>query len=200
MAFFDELLPDVNHYAPNCPEMIAVRELRRAAITFFNEVPVYTHTTDIPVTAGKNRYVAPTPLDTTLSQVLSVSLNGKKLNAIIPNSLEAMSKGNGRTDSFYEQNNTLTLTPTPQQSGTLTLRVAVKPTRDANELDDTQMDRWVDAIVNQAVFRLTSMPERTWSNPSIAQAAQAMYESEKFKAQKSINGKQNKTTQARFRW
>lgn len=200
MAFFDELLPDIAHYVPNCPEMIAVRELRRAAITFFNEVPVYTHTVSIPISEGKNRYVVPTPLDTSLSQLMSVSLEGKKLNAIVPNSLESMGKTTGKTDSFYEQNNVLTLMPTPQQSGVLTIRAAVKPSRDANELDDVQMDRWVNAIVNQAVYRLASMPERTWSNPSMAQGALAMYESEKFKAHKSINGKQNKTTQARFSW
>lgn len=49
--------------------------------------------------------------------------------------------------------------------GEIYMRIACKPTRDADEIDDFILEDWSDAIVAGAKWKLLSMPGKDWSDP-----------------------------------
>jgi hypothetical protein len=56
----------------------------------------------------------------------------------------------------------------PDKSYTINVRVAVKPSRTSTTVDDVLLENWVDAVVDGALMRLYSMPER-FGNGKLAQ-------------------------------
>jgi hypothetical protein len=64
----------------------------------------------------------------------------------------------------------IVLLPTPQESRLLSIEVSLKPILTANEVDDVLMDRWADAIIAGTLYRLKSMPGKTWSDIQTAKA------------------------------
>lgn len=67
------------------------------------------------------------------------------------------------------------LYPTPDKAYTINMRVALKPTRSAVQVDDQIFEDWIDYIVHGALERLYMMPGG-WANPGLAKYHSDQYE------------------------
>jgi hypothetical protein len=80
---------------------------------------------------------------------------------------------------LYTQKNarTFSIYPVPKTTERLaiTLRVALKPTRTATQVDDLIFEEYAETIGNGAVARLCLSPKKPYTNPQIAAAKQALY-------------------------
>ena len=63
----------------------------------------------------------------------------------------------------------LMLMPTPATSGMLTMTVALKPSPDADGIDDSIFDEYREAIVHGALARLMLSPKKPYTNMQLAQ-------------------------------
>jgi hypothetical protein len=74
---------------------------------------------------------------------------------------------------------TFTLLPTPDETkrNGIVMRVALKPTRDATVVDDVLFDTFGEVIGHGAKYRLLLSPGKEYSNPQLAEAYKAMFDS-----------------------
>jgi hypothetical protein len=101
-----------------------------------------------------------------IESVLWVLLEGTEITATDP---RLVSKGVlarvGRPSNFWiVDDTTLRLTPIPDAVYTLDVAVALKPSRTATGVPDWVYETWADALVDGAVWKLASIPNKHWSD------------------------------------
>lgn len=73
---------------------------------------------------------------------------------------------------------TFSLLPSPEKTvrNGIVMRVAIKPTRDATEVDDILFDDYAEVIGWGAKYRLLLSPGKEYTNPEMAQAAKGLFD------------------------
>lgn len=174
---YETLLPDVISMVPACPEVIAERAIRSAAIELCEKTDVYQQQLDpITVVAGIYEYDLEPPTGTVVHRIVWMTHEGKTLEPVSSGLLEQR-KENWRNDTgtpeyFIKQGlSIVNLVPVPSAtiSQAVEIRVALKPTQTSTACDDEIMTDYRDAIINGAIFRLCRMPAKDWTDLGAAQ-------------------------------
>lgn len=180
---YESLLPDIISMVPACPEIVAERAVRSAAIELCEKTDAYQRQLD-PVTVVKNifEYDLEPPSGTVVQRIVWVTYNGKPLEPISSGLLEQR-KENWRNDTgtpeyFIKQGlSTFNLVPVPGAtlSQGVEIRVSLKPTQTSNACDDEIMTDYRDTIINGALFRLCRMPAKDWTDLASAQVYSTLF-------------------------
>lgn len=119
-------------------------------------------------------YELDTPSQQQVSRVLRVALDGAFLTPALPNtSTPAQLSGRpthyetSRTGSVFE----LSLYSVPDAAYNVVAEVALRPLRDATQLEDDLMNLWVEPIVAGAVARAASIPGQPFTDLGKSQNA-----------------------------
>lgn len=168
-AFFSRLLPQV----VGCPEPLAQQALVDAAIHFCDATQAVVVNLDpVAAKAGQAQYELDVPSQSRLSQVHRVWFDDRQLGAVPLSEVNVIESVTGTPTYFYctdvDEVLTLNLYPTPEKSGTINLRVGLKPARTATSLHASLLERWSDYIVDGALSRLMAMPEQPFTNETRA--------------------------------
>jgi hypothetical protein len=183
--FYQYVLPDVS----NCPEISADIAIRAAVIDFCEKTLVLQRDHDpVTVVAGVIDYDLEPPTNNLVTKVMRVWFKGIELEAMAPdnvlhaeiyNSLFVGANVNQSDPRFYLQKDarSLTIYPVPKAtaSNALTMRVAYKPTRSAQIIDDFLYEDYAETIAYGAKYRLLSMANKPWTNGPAAGAALAQF-------------------------
>lgn len=168
-TFFPEVLPHV----PGCPDPLALNAVRNACYEYCAKTMWWQETrTAVPLTALTLPYTLVAPTGATVSQILSVSIDGAPLGPTpidqLDNRVSNWRARTGKPQAYYQSNpNTLNLYPIPDgtDSYDVVLRVAYVPTRASTFVDSTMHEYHSEEIASGALARLMSVPGTPWSNP-----------------------------------
>lgn len=161
-----------------CPLPTAKRAVVDSAIDFCSRSLVLTYALQpLPTRVGDNTYWLILPEQTALVQVLRAWYDNALLRPVALDSVNASEAPAGTPHSYYgehldiDEEYSLRLYPTPDAVGSLLVRAAIKPVREATMLDNQLFNDWQDAIIDGAVARIAALPGEMFTNPLQAQEA-----------------------------
>lgn len=169
----DRLLPEVLIYAPNAPEVSALKFLRDAAREFCERTRVWRDTDEL--TVSEPDYEAVCGYDADIVEIERAELDGVKL---IPVTMAWLDREVPSWRSYEEdaapakyltQTEPDTVTIVPPATGTLKLWLILKPTRKATELPQFLVDHHATEIGRGAAAKLLQLPGFDFSNPALAE-------------------------------
>ncbi len=185
MVSLDAFLPRLLPYTLGAAQPLALQSLLDSAIQFCDETGVVRITTD-PVPSRKNQstYDLDVPAQTELSRVLRVWLGGHLVHTAAEIMIDdvhgisdsaANNTGNARMVTVIEPG-TICFTAPPSDDGMqIIVRAATRPMRSAKQVDDSLFNRWCDAIVSGALYRMASITGQPFSDNLQAQRALGMF-------------------------
>jgi hypothetical protein len=153
-----------------CPEPLMAQAVVDYAIVFCEDSLALREKLDTFTTvAGTSAYALDAPTSLQVARILNVWVGGTAIpslaadTAVPPNFDRATPRlyYTTRTDSELE----LQLYPTPDASYTITVEVALRPTRGATSLPDDLFDLWVEPVCHGAVGQLMQIPGQAFTNP-----------------------------------
>tara|TARA_R110000772_G_scaffold3256_3_gene11758 strand:+ start:1565 stop:2215 length:651 start_codon:yes stop_codon:yes gene_type:complete len=183
--FLDYVMPHV----PGATIEIALHEIKNTIIDFCEKSMVLQETLD-PVTtiANISDYDLEPPTNRLVVKILR---SWYKNNQLVPQSTDEI---NGpaiynadAADAHVEYSapriimqkdpRTYSLYPIPKETVTnsVTLRVALKPTRSVDTIDDVIYEEYADTIGRGAVARLAISPNKPYTSDKVAMASEALY-------------------------
>lgn len=183
-AFLDYVLPHV----PGCTPEMATLEIKNTVIDFCEKSLILQQDAD-PITTinGIMDYDLEPPRGYLVTKIMKVWFKGQELDGESPDEIKTPSIYNqnsgylvNRGDPrFYIQKDarTFSLYPIPDQTSKLavTMRVALKPTRSATQIDDLIFEEYAETIGAGAVSRLALSPGKPYSNRQLAADKNAQY-------------------------
>lgn len=185
MVPLDNFLPRLLPYTLGAAQPLAIQSLLDAAIQFCEETGVVRVTTSPVLTRiGQATYDVGLASQTELSRVLKVWVGGSLVYAS-PEAMTDKVQGvstevQNDTGTIREvhviEPGTITLVGPPDKDDLqIVVRAATRPTRSAKQVDDELFNRWCDAIVSGAIYRMASIPGQPFSDMSQAQHALSMF-------------------------
>lgn len=185
-SFLDYVLPDV----PGCTNELAVHAIKNTVIEFCEKSLILQVDHDpVTILAGAVDYDLEPPKDTLIVKIQKVFYKDNEIAPISPDEIMSASLYNRNfpdarpeqgPPKMYTQKDarTFSIFPVPQETEklALTLRVALKPTRSATQVDDLIFEEYAEAIGNGAVSRLCLSPKKPYTNPQIASVKQGLFQ------------------------
>lgn len=199
MATYAELATEIRMYLPGCPDFLINKEIRNAAIKFCEETHVFSETAPVTTVVGENRYLIPTVEEAVLVTLKNAKRNGKPLHAVANDQLPEDGK-EGKPEMYTERGKEIIFYPTPNLVEDIVFSYALKPSRDSTEFPDYIAEDYYSGITSFALYRLATMPERTWSSPQLAAEHYATYKTQVIQAKAKAQGQVNKVRTANFSW
>lgn len=181
-----ELLTRLMPRVVGCPEPLALQALVDSGVEFCEKSLVVRHTLDTVTTrSGVQSYSLDAPSQQRAARVLSVTYDGRTINAVPPGNPGELDFGGvplAYSTRFDGPELLLELYPTPNAPGSLVVQIAAAPTLTASSFEDELVTRWYDAILAGAWARLMSTPNQPFTNFDLAAAYNTMYRAETAKA------------------
>lgn len=189
MMDLDELLPEVLTHAQKCPEPLAIRMLRDAARDFCQQSRIWRDTDTIPVTSPEFEGVC-TIQDAAIVMIEAAHMDETALEPITARQLDEIRR-NWATDTstlsnarYITQLRPDTITLYPQQVGTITARLILKPSRTAWQIPDFLIDGYGSEIASGALGSILLVPGTEYVNPQLG-----AYHASRFEEAKRIAGR-----------
>lgn len=209
---YDEFLPEVLPYAPNCSEPQAVNAIRNACIEFCRDTLFLQQDLDpISVTANIGTYDVEVPTGYKLGNILSLYWD----NILVPRKSQAelekmfginwqtINSGNSTgvtistgTPKYYTQFDpdtfTVCLTPTGNLAAGFTGRISLIPTKSSTTVDDKLKERFSEAIASGALGRLLRTPNEPYTDLKAAMGYISNFRVEKQNVASYVKGGMNR--------
>lgn len=162
--FYDLLGPDV----PGCPFAAQEQALRQGAIAFCEQSLAwkYTHP-DIEITVATDEYPYVPPTGAVVHTVTYAAFNDSEINVDVDESSMRIWDWRNQTgipEYVLGGPSSLRLVPNPNVPGTLKLEVILKPSPDAEGIDDTLFNEYREPIVHWALGRLMASPKKPYTD------------------------------------
>ena len=183
---YEEFLPEVLPYVPECPEIVAVNAICNACIEFCDKSHWWLYEHDpLPTTAYVRTYQLDVPDFTQVCRIVECWYDNYFMRPAGEDELRKLytfdwriMEGSPRyfTHSTPDE---ITVVPMPiiSMAEGLKLIVAPKPTRDSFDVDDTLYNRWAEQIGMGARARIHEIPGQTFSDPAMALKYRTMFNS-----------------------
>ncbi|WP_067586407.1 hypothetical protein [Endozoicomonas ascidiicola] len=179
-----EVLPEILPSVDACPNPVAQRALRDTMMDFCRRSEAWHYRDEyVPTIADLGEMELPLPENTRLIKILSLSYNGRVLNAasekVLDNQVANWRKETGEPFAFFELSGSrVRLYPTPESTtvGCLQATYALSPTRQSTVIDEHFFDEWLEWLVAGTVGRLRMMGDQPWTDTDRAPMDMAKYE------------------------
>lgn len=183
-AFLDYVLPHV----PGATQEMALLEIKNTIIDFCEKSLILQTDLD-PITTIPNLadYDLEPDGDTLVVKIMKMWFKGVQLDPRALDEIYTPSAFNTRSGALVERSDprfyyqkdarTFSLYPIPnvRDVSSITLRVALKPTRSAQTIDDLIFEEYAEIIGHGAITRLALSPDKPYSNNQQAQSRFALY-------------------------
>lgn len=190
MASYESFLPYVMPHVIGAPEPLALQAIGSSVIELCEKSMILTRDHD-PVTVIANvvDYDLEPPTGYLVVKVMKAWLDNIKLDPAAPdfvadagvyNRLYSSYSAGPSTPRAYVQKDPRSISLWPvadkKYANGLTMRVALKPTRAAESVEDEIFEEYVETVAAGAIARLMLMPEKPFTNAqgSVVQRAQFM--------------------------
>lgn len=162
---YDDLLEYVGVQLPDCPKVLITQTIRRIARRFCEETQAWQYDLS-PIRIRKDKSDYDLDLDEiTCAEIFRVwnvrLVKNEDVNpkgtVLDPNRDWTLKGDNHRTFHFLNK-------PTETISKGLRIRVALRPTRNANEIEKFMFDEYYEAIAAGVMAMLMRIPRKPWTN------------------------------------
>lgn len=167
-SFYDLVLSDL----PGAPTAAVDVALRQSAIQFCQQSLSwhYNHPA-VAVTSGTAQYAFVPPAEAVVHAIHYAAFDGSEIATRVDESSVTIydwRNESGTPKYVFGGATSLTLVPTPDAGGTLSLEVILKPSVDATGVDDAIFDEFREAIVHGALARLMLSPKKPYTDTALA--------------------------------
>ena len=194
---YEQFLSQVTQYVPDVSEFVAIDAIKNAAIEFCTKSLYWQINLEpMAIVANQPNYVLDTPPDTKVIQIVSAYFDQ---NLLIPQSPDRLADiyrmGDWQNQSGSPQYITqiikpeVLLVPYPfvDQGNTLSIRVALAPTRDSQEIDSEIFEQWAETIAMGARARLYAQPKQPYYDKQAAVDATKLFRYDINRARIAVN-------------
>lgn len=163
MRDIDDLFPEVLIHAPNCSDPIARRYLREAARDICDKVDLWRERDHITISDVEGECLS-TISDAEIVKIEAADLDGVSLMPQTPEWLDDNYPGwdktddSGATSRYITQIKPGTIQVVPPNTGKLSVRFILKPSRTATTLPDFLVDKYGTEIGKGAAARVLMLP------------------------------------------
>lgn len=169
MIDIDDFLPEVLRYAPNASDFAAQRFIIQAARELCERAKIWRENDTIEITAPDMQGVC-TIADAAIVQIQSAMLGERKLEPVSPEFLDdkmpTWSTDTTEGSALYvTQIRPNTLAVVPRETGTLSVRLLLKPARNATSLPALLLEDYSEEIGRGAAGRMLVEPNS--ENPQL---------------------------------
>jgi hypothetical protein len=175
---WDAFFPLINPHLSGCPDASLRQYLASTAADFFARSYVWRDEIDAI-------YVAPRVIEYDLSadtglveDVISVVYGGASLERtdlrLIPS--ENLSDTGEPRQYWVQADNTIRIYPIPEKATPLKVYAVLKPNRAGTGVEDWIYETWADTIVSGAIAQLAMIPNKEWTDVSLAAMHKGMFE------------------------
>lgn len=177
----DDFLPDVRTYAPNASDPICFRFIREAARELCEKVPIWYDNDVIELSEKSGCEGVCTVIDADLVSIMRADIDGRKLE---PKTLMWLDTFRPVWDTetgsaeYVTQLNANHVRVVPKQSGTLHLRLVLKPSNDAETLPEILWTNYKTTVARGAAGLLLLSPQADTANPNLGQSLYADFQAE----------------------
>lgn len=182
--FLDYVMPQV----PGATVDMALLEIKNTIIDFCEKSLILQETLD-PVTAIKDimDYDLEPPKDRLVVKIMKAWFKGTDLTPVSVDEIQSPSWYNQNADYVVlkqaprmitqKDTETFSVYPIPEktEANVMTLRVALKPSRSVNTIDDFIFENYAEIIGHGAISRLCLSPDKPYTNPQLALARNSLY-------------------------
>lgn len=190
MASYEAFFPYVMHEVPGAPEPLVVRAIRDAAIEFCEKSLILTRDHDpITVKAGVVDYDLEPPNGYLVIKIQKAWLDNNPLTPLAPdvvrdasvyNRLFAAYQSAPSTPQAYlqKEERSVSVWPLPdkQYTKSLTMRVALKPTRSSSSVDDVLFEDYAEQIGSGALSKLMASANKPYTNLDMAAVHKSLFQ------------------------
>lgn len=172
MREIDELLTEVLPLAPSCPEPIAIRYLREAAIELASKARHWKQADTLTMLAPDFECLVPFE-DARVLSIEEARFEGQRLDPIDSQELDRALPGwqgpepLAGTPRYITQIHPGTITLAPRMAGNVWLRCVLVPSNHAMTLPDFLVENHGIEIGKGALARVLTHPNGEWSNPQL---------------------------------
>lgn len=176
-VYWETLHPLITPDLPGCPLEVINRELGAVAEDFFSRTQLWRENI-----TTQNTVIDQALYDITDCAVIESVLWAKVDNINITHTDERLvnpedlARTGQPTDFWIVQETQIRLFPIPDTVLPLTVRVVLKPSRTARGIPKFVYQRWVDAFVSGAIYRIARTPNKEWTNTEQAAMHKGLYE------------------------
>lgn len=181
---YDSLLPYVLTETEGVSYPLAISAINRAVRRLCLESSCWFEWQSVTLVAGESDYQLTVPnVSAVVRNIKSVQIESSEL-APIPESVVSVDRpwlmlNSGTPTSYYAVNGVLHLMPTPTESDvgkSCRVKAAYIPQMDAQEADESLLDRHAETIAAGAKSQLLTMSGQPWANPALAPVYFAEFE------------------------
>jgi predicted metal-dependent phosphoesterase TrpH len=177
MLDIDDFLPEVLRYAPNVTDFTAQRFIIQAARDLCERCKVWRENDTISITAPEMQGVC-TIADAAIVAIQSARLGDRQLEPVRVEWLDAeipnwANDTNEMTALYVTQIRPDTIAVVPRETGTLSVRLALKPSRNATSLPALLLENYAEEIGRGAAGRILIDPNS--ENPQLGLAHQQWF-------------------------
>lgn len=181
---YDSLLPYVLTETEGVSHPLAISAINRAVRRLCLESSCWFSWQNVTLIAGEADYQLTAPnASAVVRNIKSVQIESSEL-APIPENVVSVDRpwlmlNSGTPTSYYAVNGVLHLMPTPTESDvgkSCRVKAAYIPQMDAQEADESLLDRNAETVTAGAKSILLMMPGHAWTNPVMAQVYLAEFE------------------------
>lgn len=186
-------------WVPSCPKPLAEQSLLDAAIDFCQRTECVRYVAGpVAAVAGQATYTIPLPQDVRVRRIHKAEFLGRDLS--LDTSVPSTPNSGEPWALTSPAPGVVTVYPTPDKTvgQALAVHAILEPTRNATLLPDELFHTWCETIIAGAVYRITSIPDQSFSNPMVAADASARYQMGLSRASAESDNSQI-TTNARVR-
>lgn len=189
-AFLQDLLP----FARNCPDPVIEAAIRAAVIEFCEKTEIWQVELDpVSAVAGQYAYDLEAPQGSAVRRILTITdEQGYALEPVTSGMLDQRSPNwrevPGRPTFYIKRDEELQiwLAPPPATArvNAYLIRAVLVPTITSTSCSNVVMNNFRDTIVNGAIARLLSMPDKDWSNFKTAAVHFGLFRDQLVEAEK----------------
>lgn len=177
MLDIDDFLPEVLRYAPNVTDFTAQRFIIQAARDLCERCKVWRENDTISITAPEMQGVC-TIADAAIVAIQSARLGDRQLEPVRVEWLDAeipnwANDTNEMKALYVTQIRPDTIAVVPRETGTLSVRLALKPSRNATSLPALLLENYAEEIGRGAAGRILIDPNS--DNPQLGLAHQQWF-------------------------
>lgn len=196
-ALYSTCVPDVKAYAVGAPDATIVDALRKTAIAFFWSSLAYRKWLPaFDLTLSTTTYTPTLPSQTEIAQVTALYCQGLPVDEKTHEQFLALDPKwpslTGTQAQYFtvlDDKSTFNIIPIPQATvvGAFTMQVALCPTLTSTGVEQAWLEEWRDGIIDGALARLLTLPERSWTNLKEADKRHERYHAQKAAARAQGN-------------
>lgn len=191
---YDAFLQDILPFARNCPDPVIENAVRGATIELCEKSELWQVELDpISAIAGQYAYDLEAPQGAVVRRILTLTdEQGNTLDPVTSGMLDQRepewrtTPGRARFYIKRDEENQIWLAPPPATARTnaYLIRAVLVPAITSSSCSNVVMNNFRDTIVNGAVSRLLSMPDKDWSNFKTAAVHYGKFQDQIIEAEK----------------